>query len=70
MLKFFQSSDDGSSSSTNEEIALQFKKKKKLHATREADLSKEEKMRSEVIAALCEKYKCNIHTTSCYIQDH
>lgn len=26
-------------------------------------------MRSEVIATLCEKFKCNLHTTPCYIQD-
>ncbi|GES84314.1 hypothetical protein GLOIN_2v1473341 [Rhizophagus clarus] len=68
--KHKKSSDESNSSSVEEEIELRSKKKKKSCAIREADLSKEEKKRSEVITALCEKYKCNIHTTSCYIQDH
>ena len=55
--------------STEEEIKLQSKKKKKSRAIREEDLSKEEKIRSEVITTLCEKYKCNMHTTPCFIQD-
>ena len=46
------------------------KKKKKSHAIREEDLSKEEKTRSEVIVTLCEKYKCNMHSTPCFIQDN
>ncbi|GES85658.1 hypothetical protein GLOIN_2v1781259 [Rhizophagus clarus] len=68
--KHKKSSNESNSSSVEEEIELRSKKKKKSRAIREADLSKEEKKRSEVITALCEKYKCNIHTTSCYIQDH
>ncbi|GES98712.1 hypothetical protein GLOIN_2v1781259 [Rhizophagus clarus] len=68
--KHKKSSDESNSSSVEEEIELRSKKKKKSRAIREADLSKEEKKRSEVITALYEKYKCNIHTTSCYIQDH
>ena len=40
------------------------------HAIREEDLTKEEKMRAEVITTLCAKYKCNVHTTPCYIQDN
>jgi len=27
-------------------------------------------MRAEVITTLCAKYKCNVHTTPCYIQDN
>jgi hypothetical protein len=37
---------------------------------REENLSKEEKTRSEVIATLCEKYKCHLHVTPCYIQEN
>ncbi|CAB5382958.1 unnamed protein product [Rhizophagus irregularis] len=67
--KKHKKSSDESNSSAEEEIELQSKKKKKSRAIKEADLSKEEKMRSEVIATLCEKFKCNLHTTPCYIQD-
>ena len=45
-------------------------KKRKSRAIREEDLTKEEKMRAEVIITRCAKYKCNIHTTLCYIQDN
>ena len=45
------------------------KKKKKSHIIKEENLSKEEKVRSEVISTLCEKYKCSIHKTPCFIQD-
>ncbi len=44
--------------------------KKKSRAIREEDLSKEERTRSEVISTLCELYKCNIHTTPCFIQEN
>ena len=27
-------------------------------------------MRAEVITTICAKYKCNVHTTPCYIQDN
>jgi hypothetical protein len=46
------------------------KKKKKSRAIREDDLSKEERTRAEIISALCEKYKCDLHTTPCYIQNN
>ena len=45
-------------------------KRKKSCALREEDLSREEKKRSEVIAILCEKYKCNMHVIPCFIQDN
>ena len=48
---------------------MQYTKKKKSRAIREEDLSKEEREKSEVISTLCEMYKCNIHTTPCFIQD-
>ena len=32
-------------------------------------MSKEEKTRSEIIANLVEMYKCNLHSTPCFIQD-
>ncbi|GBB87567.1 hypothetical protein RclHR1_14000001 [Rhizophagus clarus] len=43
--------------------------KKKSRSIREDDLSKEEKTRFEVIANLVEMYKCNLHSTPCFIQD-
>lgn len=45
-------------------------KKRKSRAIREEDLTNDEKTRAEVITALCVKYKCDTHTTPCYIQDH
>jgi hypothetical protein len=45
-------------------------KKRKSRAIREEDLTNDEKMRAEVITALCVKYKCDTHTTPCYIQDY
>ena len=27
-------------------------------------------MQAEVITTICAKYKCNVHTTLCYIQDN
>jgi len=27
-------------------------------------------MRAEVITTICTKYKCNVHTIQCYIQDN
>lgn len=66
----FQNFDNKSrSSSSEEEIELQTKKKKKSRSIREDDLSKEERTRSEVIANLVAMYKCDVHTTSCFIQD-
>ncbi|PKY59814.1 hypothetical protein RhiirA4_482887 [Rhizophagus irregularis] len=64
--KSHKSSDESGFSSAEE---LQGRKKKKSRAIREDDLTKEEKTRSEVISTLCEMYKCNIHTTPCFIQD-
>ncbi|CAB5301237.1 unnamed protein product [Rhizophagus irregularis] len=64
--KYKRSSDESGFSSAKE---LQGRKKKKSHAIRENDLTKEEQTRSEVISTLCEMYKCNIHTTPCFIQD-
>lgn len=46
------------------------KTKKKSRAIQESDLSKEEKTRAETIAILCEKYKCNLHTTPCFVQEN
>ena len=45
-------------------------KRKKSRAIREEDLSKEQKTRSEVISTLCDMYKCDVHTTPCFIQDN
>ncbi|PKY50703.1 hypothetical protein RhiirA4_467303 [Rhizophagus irregularis] len=42
----------------------------KISCTQENDLSKEEQSRAETIAALCEKYKCDVHKTPCFIQDN
>lgn len=33
-------------------------------------MSKEEQTKAETIAALCEKYKCDVHKTPCYIQEN
>jgi hypothetical protein len=46
------------------------KKKKKFRAIQENDLSNEEKTRAETIAALCEKYKCDLHNTPCFTQEN
>lgn len=46
------------------------KKKKKSRAIQENDLSKEEKTRAEAISTLCEKYKCELHKTPCFIQEN
>ena len=46
------------------------KKKKKSCAIREDDLSKKERTRTEIIAMLCEKYRCSLHKTPCYIQNN
>jgi coproporphyrinogen III oxidase-like Fe-S oxidoreductase len=54
--------------SSTEETRSRFKKKKKSRSIREEELTKEEKLRAEVISKLCEKYKCDIHMTSCYIE--
>lgn len=64
-----ESSAESEHSST-EEIELRCTRKKKSRAIREEDLSKEERTRSEAISTLCEMYKCNIHTTPCFIQDN
>ena len=68
----FQIPDDESdlsvlSVSEEETVTSRPKKKKKSRAIREDDLSKEERTRAEIISVLCEKYKCNIHSTPCYI---
>jgi hypothetical protein len=60
----------GSELFSTEEIELQCTKKKKSRATREEDLSKQERERAEVISTLCKIYKCNIHTTPCFIQEN
>ena len=46
------------------------KKKKKLCAIQEKDLSKEETTKAETIIALRVKYKCNIHQMSCFVQEN
>jgi hypothetical protein len=48
---------------------LQSTKRKKSRAIRKEDLSKEETTRAEVVSTLCEIYKCDMHTTPCFIQD-
>lgn len=58
------------SASEVEKISSNSKKKKKSRAIQENDLSKEEKTKAETITALREKYKCNIHQTSCFIQEN
>ncbi|PKB99025.1 hypothetical protein RhiirA5_430392 [Rhizophagus irregularis] len=60
---------DGSVSE-EEKVITHTKKKKKSRVIRDDDLSKEERTRAEIISVLCEKYKCNLHTTPCYIQDN
>ena len=67
---FFQNSDESGFSSTEEETELEPTKKRKSRATRKNDLMKDEMMRAEVINTLCAKYKCDSHTTLCYIQDN
>lgn len=57
-------------SASEEEKRSNPKKKKKSRVIQENDLSKEEKSKAETITALREKYKCNIHQTSCYIQEN
>ncbi len=56
--------------SNEEKILSSSKKRKKLHATQENDLSKKEKTKAETIATLCEKYKCDLHKISCFIQEN
>ncbi|RIA90171.1 hypothetical protein C1645_823669 [Glomus cerebriforme] len=64
------SDDEGDLSVSEEEkVTSRPKKKKKSHTTKEENLSKEEKTRAEIISVLCEKYRCNLHLTPCYIQD-
>ncbi|CAB5388964.1 unnamed protein product [Rhizophagus irregularis] len=65
----YQKHSDDNIKSSSEEIEIQTKKKKKSRSLREDDLSKEEKRRSEVIADLVEMYKCDLHSTPCFIQD-
>ena len=55
---------------STEEIELQRTKKRKSRATREEDLSKQERERAEVISTLCEIHQCNMHTTPCFIQEN
>lgn len=55
--------------SEEEKTSSKFKKKKKSRAIQENDLSKEEKTKADTIAFLCEKYKCNLHKTPCFIQE-
>ena len=63
-----ESSAEGEHSSS-EETELKHTKRKKSRAIREDDLSKKERERAEVISTLCEIYKCDTHTTPCFIQD-
>ncbi|GES96919.1 hypothetical protein GLOIN_2v1781259 [Rhizophagus clarus] len=46
------------------------KKKKKSHTIKEDDLTNEERTRAKTIADLCEKYKCELHKTSCFVQEN
>ncbi|GBB91954.1 hypothetical protein RclHR1_19430001 [Rhizophagus clarus] len=43
------------------------KKKKKSRTIKENDLTNEERTRAKTIADLYEKYKCELHKTSCFI---
>ncbi|PKY63454.1 hypothetical protein RhiirA4_492421, partial [Rhizophagus irregularis] len=65
-------SNDSSASDEerNQRILSNSKKKRKSRATQENDLSKEEQTRAGIIAALCEKYKCDMHNTPCFIQEN
>ncbi|GBC19578.2 hypothetical protein GLOIN_2v193871 [Rhizophagus irregularis DAOM 181602=DAOM 197198] len=65
----YQKHSDDNIRSSSEEIEIQTKKKKKSRSLREDDLLKEKKRRSEVIADLVEMYKCDLHSTPCFIQD-
>ena len=58
------------SASDKEKMLSSSKKRKKLYATQENDLSKKEKTKAETIATLCEKYKCDLHKTSYFIQEN
>ncbi|GBB99952.1 hypothetical protein RclHR1_36930001, partial [Rhizophagus clarus] len=55
--------------STSEEDVSN-KKKKKSHAIKEDDLTNEERTRAKTIVDLCEKYKCELHKTSCFVQEN
>lgn len=67
----FQISDESDLSAfEEEEILSNSKTKKKSRPIQENDLSKEDKTRAETIAILCEKYKCNLHITPCFIQEN
>ncbi|CAB5292799.1 unnamed protein product [Rhizophagus irregularis] len=72
--KRLKASDKSDSSASDEErnqrILSNSKKKRKSRATQENDLSKEEQTRAGIIAALCEKYKCDMHNTPCFIQEN
>ena len=46
------------------------KKKKKSRAIQENDLSNEERTKAKTIADLCEKYKCELHKTPCFVQEN
>src|SRR6266496_477550 len=39
----------------------------KINSEVQKVLKKKQKMRAEVITTICAKYKCNVHTTLCYI---
>ena len=71
-LKKLQVSDESdlSAASDEERVLSSSKKKKKSHVIQEKNLSKEEKTRAETIAALCVKYKCDLHKTPCFIQEN
>ncbi|GES88200.1 hypothetical protein GLOIN_2v1776024 [Rhizophagus clarus] len=57
-------SKDSNESSASEEDIFNKKKKKK------DDLTNEERTRAKTIADLCEKYKCELHKTSCFVQEN
>ena len=63
---FFWNSDNSEESGFFS-IDSKYTKKRKSCAIREEDLTKEEKMRAEVITTICAKYKRNVHITPCYI---
>ena len=45
-------------------------RKKKSRAIQENDLFNAERTRAKTITNLCEKYKCELHKTPCFVQEN
>ncbi|GES85800.1 hypothetical protein GLOIN_2v1473341 [Rhizophagus clarus] len=68
--KHKKSSDESNSSSVEEEIDYDLKKRRN-HVQLEKQIYQRKKRNDQKLSRLyVKRYKCNIHTTSCYIQDH